>query len=150
MTEKLLSKPIILSANVIKGFGRGGKLLNCPTANLDLSEHPKVLENIPCGVYYGWARLEGKTYKTVASIGWNPTFENKVKTVEPHLIHNFTRDFYGKTLDVIFCGFLRDELKFDGIESLSKQIQKDIVAAKVALDEPKALSFCQSFSSLID
>ncbi len=46
------------------------------------------LEHIPAGVYFGWASIDGgETHKTVLSVGWNPFFQNKEKTIEPHIVH---------------------------------------------------------------
>jgi riboflavin kinase len=59
--------------------------------------------------------MEGQVYKMVTSIGWNPHFQLEKKTVEPHLIHPFEQDFYGKTLSIIVFAFLRPEQKYDSM-----------------------------------
>lgn len=70
---------IALSAKVVKGFGRGGKQLGCPTANMSAEELGDALVELPTGIYCGWATVSGKgPYKAVASVGWNPFFQNKV------------------------------------------------------------------------
>ena len=51
----------------------------------------------PCSVQAG-------PYKMVASVGWNPFFDNKTKTVEPHLLHEFPSDFYGAEIRVVMTG----------------------------------------------
>ena len=40
----------------------------------------------------------------VTSVGWNPFFDNKSKTVEPHLLHEFPSDFYGAEIRIVFTG----------------------------------------------
>jgi len=40
----------------------------------------------------------------VTSVGWNPFFDNKTKTVEPHLLHEFPADFYGSEIRIIITG----------------------------------------------
>jgi len=67
----VLDEPVIIASTVIHGFGRGGKKLGCPTANLDPGEiGADVLDGYECGVYCGWAKLDGKIYEMVMSIGW--------------------------------------------------------------------------------
>ncbi|CAN0237973.1 unnamed protein product, partial [Ectocarpus sp. 12 AP-2014] len=71
-----------LSATVVKGFGRGSKLLGIPTANMDMKEvGERVVHDTTTGIYYGYAMLDGTVYPAVISVGWNPYFDNKSKTV---------------------------------------------------------------------
>ncbi|CAM9696379.1 unnamed protein product, partial [Ectocarpus sp. 8 AP-2014] len=71
-----------LSATVVKGFGRGSKLLGIPTANMDMKEvGERVVHDTTTGIYYGYAMLDGTVYPSVISVGWNPYFDNKSKTV---------------------------------------------------------------------
>eukprot|EP00283_Hemiselmis_rufescens_P008228 CAMPEP_0173425630 /NCGR_PEP_ID=MMETSP1357-20121228/5304_1 /TAXON_ID=77926 /ORGANISM="Hemiselmis rufescens, Strain PCC563" /LENGTH=73 /DNA_ID=CAMNT_0014389119 /DNA_START=23 /DNA_END=241 /DNA_ORIENTATION=- len=72
----------------------------------------------------------------VTSVGWNPYFANKTKTVEPHLLHEFHQDFYGAEIRIVMTGYLRPELNFDGLESLIKAIHDDIEVSSKALDQP--------------
>ncbi len=129
--------PVLLQATVVKGFGRGSKLLGIPTANLDMAQVGTVVDAWPCGIYYGWARLRGATYKAVSSIGWNPQFNDlKQKTVEPHLIHTFEEDFYGESLSFLVCGYVRPEQSYPSLDALIEAIHNDIAVASKALDEP--------------
>ena len=73
----------------------------------------------------------------MASIGWNPFFKNEKKTVEPHLIHNFEKDFYGETLKVVFCGYLRPEMNYDSLEALKAAIADDIKKTEDFLEKPE-------------
>ena len=70
-----------MSATVVKGFGRGSKLLGIPTANMDMKEIGQKVNDTPTGIYLGYTMLEGVVYKAVVSIGWNPYFDNSEKTV---------------------------------------------------------------------
>nr|CCA22738.1 riboflavin kinase putative [Albugo laibachii Nc14] len=127
---------IYLQAKVVEGFGRGGKQLGCPTANLSREDLGEKLEQLSTGIYCGWATVNGHgPYKAVASIGWNPYFKNEVKTVEPHLLHHFEEDFYGATLKLLICGYLRPEMNFPSLESLITAIQNDIKQSEVWLDQ---------------
>ena len=72
--------PIRLQAKVVLGFGRGGKELGCPTANMSEDDLGVKLETLPTGIYAGWATVDGSgPYKAVASIGWNPFYKNEVR-----------------------------------------------------------------------
>lgn len=74
--------PFRLTGKVVKGFGRGSKLLGFPTANLDPSAFEQCLDQEQDGVYAGWVAVErGAVLPTVLSIGWNPHFKNKNRTV---------------------------------------------------------------------
>ncbi len=82
----MLSKPLFLKGEVVKGFGRGSKLLGIPTANLPWNEtNSQQVQQVPLGVYVGWAQIHSSSdktvYKTVLSIGDNPYFKNEQKTI---------------------------------------------------------------------
>ncbi len=88
--------PILrLRGQVATGYGRGGKKLGVPTANLPASLFQSALEDVSTGVYFGWAVIESEKQgmngplKAVVNVGYSPTFEgkeNKEKIVEAHLI----------------------------------------------------------------
>ena len=63
------------------------------------------------------------------SIGVRPTFSGRNRTVEAHLI-GFSGDLYGRILTLEFVARLRDELKFETVDALSKQIERDVVDTK--------------------
>jgi FAD synthase len=126
------------SAKVVHGFGRGGKQLGCPTANLAPEDLGDLLHETPTGIYFGWATVDGRgPYKAVTSIGWNPTYANENKTIEPHILHDFKSDFYGARLNLLLCGYIRPELKFDSLEALIEAIQSDISISREWLDLPQ-------------
>ncbi|XP_050477366.1 riboflavin kinase [Bombus huntii] len=130
------SIPYFLSGSVVRGFGRGSKALGIPTANLE----DEIVNNLPgdlsTGIYYGWASIDGQTYKMVASIGWNPFYKNEKKTVEIHLMHKFENDFYGKQIKAVFTGYVRPEKDFTSEEELIRAIKDDITIAKEQLQKP--------------
>jgi len=68
----------------------------------------------------------------VASFGRRPTFDNGAPLLEVFLF-DFNGDLYGAELDVAFIAFIRDELKFDGIDALVRQMDDDSVHARAAL-----------------
>jgi HAD superfamily hydrolase (TIGR01509 family) len=122
---------------VIKGFGRGSKVLGIPTANLSTEGYSAILSEHPSGVYFGWAGLSTRgVFKMVMSIGWNPYFNNTEKTIEPWLLHDFAEDFYGEDLHLVIVGYIRPEANFPSLENLVAKIHEDRRIAERALDLP--------------
>jgi HAD superfamily hydrolase (TIGR01509 family) len=134
--------PLRVVGEVVRGFGRGSKDLGIPTANLSSERLPDLLCAAANGIYVGWASVgnDPAVYKMVMSIGWNPTFNDvKVKSVEPHLLHKFDRDFYGAALRLVICGYVRPELRYTTLEALIDAINNDIRVADTSLElEPYA------------
>ncbi|KAJ2162771.1 riboflavin kinase [Coemansia sp. RSA 552] len=123
--------PIFVEGNVVKGFGRGGKQLGIPTANLPASVVNTELSTIPVGVYLGWAQVEGDQVRPmVMSLGWNPYFKNKERSGEVHIIHGFSNDFYGKQLKVAILAYIRPEKDYDSLDALVADIHFDIKVAE--------------------
>jgi riboflavin kinase/FMN adenylyltransferase len=122
---KLLGRNYQIRGKVAKGRDRGGKLLGCPTANINLQDElcPKN------GVYAVTVECLGAKYKGVANIGYSPTFGDRIFTVEVHIL-DFEGDLYNEKIRVNFVKRIRGEIKFSGISELSKQIQKDIQVAR--------------------
>jgi riboflavin kinase/FMN adenylyltransferase len=123
--QKLLGRNYQIRGSVVSGRNRGGKLLGCPTANLNLHDElcPKT------GVYAVVVELGEERYKGVANIGYSPTFEDHLFTVEVHLL-DFQRNIYGENMRVNFVQRIRDEIKFADFSELADQIQKDIERAR--------------------
>ncbi|BFZ26125.1 hypothetical protein BsWGS_29164 [Bradybaena similaris] len=137
--------PYFAEGTVVSGFGRGSKQLGIPTANFP----DDVIQNLPadfeCGVYYGWAKVNGdeNVYKMVLCVGWNPYYHNTVKTMETHIIHKFDHDFYGAHLKTIVLGYIRPMCNFESLDALIAAIHKDIADAVEHLDEPACLKYSQ-------
>ncbi|KAH8241292.1 hypothetical protein KR032_007455 [Drosophila birchii] len=128
--------PLYAAGEIVRGFGRGSKELGIPTANFPLEVVKSLPESLPTGAYYGWANVDnGPVYKMVLSIGWNPFYNNKEKSVETHMLHEFNCDLYGQILKICIVGYLRPERSFDSLESLIAAIQDDIATAKNLLDQ---------------
>ncbi|EEC48785.1 predicted protein, partial [Phaeodactylum tricornutum CCAP 1055/1] len=143
-----------LRGKVDSGYGRGGKKLGFPTANLPSRLFQNALQDVPAGVYFGWALLESDelaapgrniAHKAVVNVGFSPTFEgqeNAEKIVEAHLMaEEPLTDFYNETMRLQLHGFLRPEIKFSSFPDLIKQINADVVDAKEALDVSPFVGF---------
>jgi len=115
--NKLLGYNYTISGKVEKGLGNGRKM-GFPTANIAYTEE-KLLPSD--GVYYG--KMLGKN--ALINVGKNPTFDARRRTVEVH-IPDFSKDIYGEFVRVEFLEKIRDDIKFDSIDNLIMQINKDI------------------------
>ncbi|XP_002038744.2 putative riboflavin kinase [Drosophila sechellia] len=134
--EMLSQLPLFAGGEIVRGFGRGSKELGIPTANFPLEVVKSLPESLPTGAYYGWANVDnGPVHKMVLSVGWNPFYNNKERSVETHMLHDFNCDLYGQTLKICIVGYLRPERSFDSLESLIAAIRGDIEQAKASLDE---------------
>ena len=112
-----------VSGPVVHGDGRGRKI-NIPTANID---YPKGKVIPAFGVYATWAWVGGKRYQAATNIGINPTFtpDKETPNVEAHIL-DFDGDLYDQQVTLEFVARLRDEMKFNGVDALLKQIHTDI------------------------
>ncbi|GAB4426014.1 MAG: bifunctional riboflavin kinase/FAD synthetase [Anaerolineales bacterium] len=125
-----LGRNYSLSGPVVHGDGRGRKI-NVPTANID---YPKEKIVPAFGVYATWAWVSGERYPAATNIGINPTFtpDKTTPNVEAHIL-DFDRDLYGEMVRLEFVARLRDEMKFDGVDALLKQIHADIAQTREIL-----------------
>lgn len=122
----------MIEGRVVRGAGRGGSLLNVPTANIETS-----FELVPKeGVYAVWVGLERRILGGVANIGRNPTFGEQRMSYEVH-IFDFSKDVLGKELRVYFIDRIRDEKTFPDVKTLHDNIVRDIKGAKEILKTKK-------------
>ena len=124
----MLGGPWFVSGKVIHGEKRG-RDLGYPTANIRLDP--------ACGLRHGIYAVrvglgKGPLRREVASFGRRPTFDNGAPLLEVFLF-DFAGDLYGKALDVAFIAFIRDEMKFDGIDQLIRQMDDDSTKARATL-----------------
>ncbi|HUC51159.1 MAG TPA: bifunctional riboflavin kinase/FAD synthetase [Xanthobacteraceae bacterium] len=124
---ELLGCPWFVSGQVIHGDKRGRKL-GFPTANLALDPACGLRH----GIYAVRVAVDGKRHDGVASFGRRPTFDNGRVLLEVFLF-DFSGDLYGKTIDVAFIAWLRDEKAFASVDDLVRQMQEDSRQAQEAL-----------------
>lgn len=123
--ERLLGHFHMFTGKVVHGQHLG-RTLGVPTANLQL---PDDLVKPAFGVYACSACVDGNFYVAVTNVGTRPTVNGQGVTVEPWIL-DFDGDLYGKEITLYFRKFLRPEQKFDSLEALKTQIQKDAAEAK--------------------
>ena len=78
------------------------------------------------------AHVGGKSHDAVASYGRRPQFDNGAPLLETYLF-DFAGDLYGQEMTVEFVGFIREEAKFDGLDALISQMNRDSERAKAIL-----------------
>ena len=125
--ENALGRPYSFMGKVIHGQ-KLGRQLGFPTANVALKR-----TKVPfSGVYVVSLYLNGEDntpYQGVANVGVKPTVGNYLPSLEVHLF-GFDRDIYGRNVRVVFHQKVRDEQRFNGIDALKEQIDKDVKQAK--------------------
>jgi len=123
--QRLLGRRVSILGSVIRGASLARRL-GFPTANIN--PHHEVVP--PSGVYAVEIVLEGKRFYGVCSIGNKPTLgQEKIQHIEVH-IFDFSKNIYGKQLEVIFIKKIREQEKFSSLVLLTRQIQRDITFAK--------------------
>jgi len=126
LAAKLLTRPFAIRGIVEHGDKRGREL-GYPTANLVIDNYlrPKY------GIYAVTGRIlsTGEMLEGAASVGIRPQFEPPKELLEPYFF-DFSGDLYGQEIEVAFHHFLRGEAKFDSLDELTAQMEKDCAEAK--------------------
>lgn len=125
---KLLTRPFAIRGLVQHG-DKLGRTINFPTANLDIGMYLRPRY----GIYAVTGRLpDGRVLKGAANLGIRPTFDPPKELLEPHFF-DFSGDLYGQEIEVAFHHFLRPEAKFDGLDALVAQMERDCERARELL-----------------
>ncbi|MFO7673627.1 MAG: bifunctional riboflavin kinase/FAD synthetase [Lutibacter sp.] len=119
--NRYLGYHFMLTGEIVKGKNLGEKI-GFPTANLFIEETYKLLPKT--GSYIVKSELENETVYGMMNIGYNPTVKGKTQTIEIHFF-NFNKDLYGKKIQIDVLKFLREEQKFDSVDDLKNQLEKD-------------------------
>jgi riboflavin kinase/FMN adenylyltransferase len=126
LAARLLTRPFAIRGIVEHGDKRG-RTIGYPTANLAIDSYlrPKY------GIYAVTGRIlaTGEVLHGAANIGIRPQFEPPKELLEPYFF-DFSGDLYGQEIEVAFHHFLRGEAKFDGLEALIEQMDKDCAEAR--------------------
>lgn len=124
-----LGYPYTISGTVVKGR-QIGRSIDFPTANIRVDDPFKL---VPAdGVYAVFVRRQNELLKGMLNIGMRPTIDGKERTIEVNIL-DFNADLYGETLILDFVSRLRSEIKFNGLDALKAQLEKDRQAARQAL-----------------
>lgn len=124
--SQMLGRNFFIEGNVVKGGGLGHKM-GFPTINLEYKKE-QVLP--PVGVYFGYACIENTPKPAMINLGFRPTIEKETQPLisrpilEFHIV-NENIDVTSKIARVEFLERIRDERKFESIEQLKQQLEKD-------------------------
>ena len=125
LARRMLGRPYGVEGVIIRG-NRRGHTIGFPTANL--KPHNRVIPKY--GVYATATLIDGSWRKSITNIGVRPTFEDTNEPSIESYIFDFDGELYGDVLRVRFLHRIRDERKFNGIEELKAQIEKDTRRAR--------------------
>ncbi len=132
----LLGYRFTVEETVVEG-NRLGRTLGFPTANMRL---PQTTELKP-GIYaVRFRRAGGSLHDGVASFGRRPTVVEGGALLLETFVFDFSGELYGETCEVSFFGHLRGEQKFEGLEALTAQMQRDESEARALLSGVRPLS----------
>ena len=122
-----LGYPYEIEGTVVHGDARG-RTLGYPTANIQVDLSARLPRT---GVYAVQIQVSGRWYAGMAQIGSNITFEPGRKiTVEVNIL-DFNQDIYGERVKVQWHHYLRDEVKFDGVNGLIAQLKQDKIDTEI-------------------
>lgn len=121
LANQYLGYDYFFSGTVMKGK-QLGRTIGFPTANIVLLETYKLIPKN--GVYIVYSTLNNKRVYGMMNIGHNPTVGENNKTIEVHYF-DVNEDLYDKIITVAFLKFIRTEEKFDSIDALKIQLNKD-------------------------
>ena len=130
--SKLLGRHHEIRGPVVEGDKRG-RTIGFPTANVAVPRHMAIPAD---AVYAGWyLRPDGSHWPAAINIGKRPTFYRNAEhsLLEAHLI-GFDGDLYGEPAKIRLVELLRSEQRFEGIEALAEQLQRDVAKAEVLLE----------------
>jgi riboflavin kinase/FMN adenylyltransferase len=124
----MLGRPYAIDGAVAHGDKRGREL-GFPTANID----PDPGLAVPAdGIYATVAEVDGERKMAATSIGVRPTFGGGARLVEAYLL-DYSGDLYGRRIGLEFVRRLRGEIKFDGVEALVQQMNRDVEETRAVL-----------------
>jgi riboflavin kinase/FMN adenylyltransferase len=135
--RKLLEAGKVAAANLLLGYeysitgkvvygNANGRGMGFPTANIEVADEYKLIAAV--GVYACRVHWMGNCYKGMCNIGYRPTINDGELTIEVN-IFEFNEQIYNQQITISFVERMRDERKFENLEALSKQLDKDKISA---------------------
>lgn len=133
--NELLGHTFKMMGEVVHGKAIG-RTVGMPTANLKVAENKLMPQN---GVYATLSEIENKVVKGLTNIGLRPSVDNNdYITIETFLL-DFSKDIYGKKIVLDIHTYIRGVIKFDNIDEVKKQVDKDIRSIREYLEKVKLL-----------
>lgn len=131
LAAEYLGRLYSINGMVVEGKKIGSEL-GFPTANISVPEEFKLIPKD--GAYAVRAKVKNQWHKAMLNIGIRPTVGGLHRVIETHLF-DFDQKIYDQPIQVEFVKHLREEKKFDSLEELKAQLQKDKVSALALLRE---------------
>ncbi|MBO5292629.1 MAG: riboflavin biosynthesis protein RibF [Lachnospiraceae bacterium] len=126
MAARLLGEPYRITGEVVHGR-KLGRSIGMPTVN-QLPEKEKLLP--PNGVYYAQVRFGGRLLNGITNIGYKPTVSRERVIGAETYLYDFSEEIYGQQVEVDLLHYKRPEMRFEGVEQLKSQMQKDIAEGR--------------------
>lgn len=123
--SRYLGRNYAIGGRVIEG-NHIGRTIGFPTCNITVDETMVAPAN---GVYVTNCRVDGQLHPSITNVGSKPTIGMYHKNVETHLL-DFSGNLYGREIRVEFLKKLRDERKFENVEALAEEIQRNCRTAR--------------------
>jgi riboflavin kinase / FMN adenylyltransferase len=133
--DRDLGRPHRVEGVVVRGHQRG-RALGFPTANLETPAHTAIPAD---GVYAGWLigldddGTEQERWPAAISVGTNPTFDGRERTVEAYALDRDDLDLYGRHMAADFVTRIRGQARFESVDELIEQMGRDVDAARAQL-----------------
>jgi len=128
LAARLLTRPFAIRGAVVHGDKRG-RTIGFPTANMELGDYLRPAY----GIYAVRVRLDdGRVLDGAANLGIRPTFDPPRELLETY-IFDFAGSLYGQTIEIALIERLREEAKFDGLDALVAQMDRDVAQARSIL-----------------
>lgn len=122
---RLCGHPYFMLGKVVHGKALG-RTVGMPTANMKIYGTKR---RPPNGVYATRTRIEADSYPGVTNVGLRPSVDDLPEITVETMLADFNQDIYGEKIITEFPLYIRDIRRFDGIEAVWRQVQKDMVQA---------------------
>jgi len=129
--NRYLGRPYSITGSVLHG-NKLGRTIGFPTANLHVSDQHKLIPSD--GVYAVRVKVGPGMYEGMLNSGFRPTVNGKSHSIEVN-IFDFNEDIYNQVITIYYVDKLRQEIKFNSVEELKNQLEKDKLQAKKKLAE---------------
>jgi len=132
---KLLGHCYSVCGRVAHGDKRG-RTMGYPTANIRMFRKNTPVNGVFAVTMTG---IDGLEFEGIANVGTRPTVDGGSKIILETYLFDFDKDIYGRYVEVHFKQKIRDEVRFQSLEQLKAQIEKDVTEAKKIIAEIKRL-----------
>lgn len=126
LANEFLGYPFFITGKVNRG-DQIGRTIGYPTANILIEETYKLIPSD--GIFAVKVYVDGEAHKGMGYIGHRPTINGMTRNIEVNIL-DFNRDIYSQPIKMELLHFVRGDMKFDSLEQLKAQIDRDKEAVK--------------------